>query len=193
MRGQGRAKQIGAVAVAGVGALTLAWVLVGCDSVTEAIGESLPTGRAEPCPEGGVRLAEGEGNAAMGLRVVDFQLVNCGSAAYRLEGYPEVRLLDAEDRPLQVDIGHGTNGVTSSPDDGDAPPRPVTLQPGQAATTALMWRNLVTDSTVPAAEGRVLELVPKPGAPRLTLRLSAPVDLGDTGKLGLGAWSALAR
>ncbi|MFB6578158.1 DUF4232 domain-containing protein [Streptomyces sp. NPDC056402] len=193
MRGQGRAKQIGAVAVAGVGALTLAWVLVGCDSVMEAIGESLPTGRAEPCPEGGVRLAEGDGNAAMGLRVVDFQLVNCGSAAYRLEGYPEVRLLDGEDRPLQVEIGHGANGVTSFPADGDAPPRAVTLQPGQAAMTALMWRNLVTDSTVPAAEGRVLELVPKPGAPRLTLRLSAPVDLGDTGKLGLSAWSALAR
>ncbi|WP_327732487.1 DUF4232 domain-containing protein [Streptomyces nojiriensis] len=190
MRGLGRTKQIGAVAVAG--ALAMAWVLVGCDSVMEAIGESLPTGRAEPCPEGGVRLAEGEGNAAMGLRVADFQLVNCGSAAYLLEGYPEIRLLDGEDRPLQADIGHGTNGVTSSAADEDVPRR-VTLQPGQAATTGLLWRNLVTDSSVPAVEGRVLELVPKPGAPRLTLRLSTPVDLGDTGKLGLSAWSALAR
>ncbi|MFF4429682.1 DUF4232 domain-containing protein [Streptomyces sp. NPDC001513] len=192
MRGQGWAKRIGAVA--GAGALTLAWVLVGCDSVMEAMGESLPTGRPEPCPEGGVRLVEGEGNAAMGLRVADFQLINCGSAAYRLEGYPEIRLLDGEDRPLQVDIGHGTHGVTSSAAaDGDAPPRRVTLEPGQAATTGLLWRNLVTGSTVPAAEGRVLELVPKPGAPRLTLRLSAPVDLGDTGKLGLSAWSAPGR
>ncbi len=191
MRGQGRAKQIGAVAVAG--ALTLAWVLVGCDSVMEAMGESLPTGRAEPCPQGGVRLAEGEGNAAMGLRVADFQLVNCGSEPYLLEGYPEIRLLDGEDRPLQVDIGHGTNGVTSSAADGDAPPPRVTLQPGQAATTGLLWRNLVTDSSMPAAEGRVLDLVPRPGAPRLTLRLSVPVDLGDTGRLGLSAWSSLAR
>ncbi|WP_328923543.1 DUF4232 domain-containing protein [Streptomyces sp. NBC_00190] len=189
MRGQGRAKRIGA----GAGAMALAWVLVGCDSAMEAIGESLPTRRAEPCPEGGVRLAEGEGNSAMGLRVTDFQLVNCGWAAYVLEGYPEIRLLDGEDRPLQVDIGHGTNGVTSSAAGGDAPPQRVTLQPGQAATTRLLWRNLVTDSTVPAAEGRVLELVPKPGAPRLTLRLSAPVDLGNTGKLGLSAWSAFAR
>lgn len=57
MRGQGRTKQIGAVAVAG--ALTLAWVLVGCDSVMEAIGESLPTGRAEPCPEGGGAAGRG--------------------------------------------------------------------------------------------------------------------------------------
>ncbi|WP_405532456.1 DUF4232 domain-containing protein [Streptomyces avidinii] len=191
MRGQGRVKRIGAVA--GAGALALAWVLVGCDSVMEAMGETLPKGRAEPCPEGGVRLAEGEGNAAMGLRVTDFLLVNCGSAAYVLEGYPEIRLLDGEDRPLQVDIGHGTNGVTSPGADGDEPPRRVTLQPGQAARTGLLWRNLVTDSTVPAAEGQVLELVPKPGAPRLTLRLSAPVDLGNTGKLGLSAWSALAR
>ncbi|MFJ3723197.1 DUF4232 domain-containing protein [Streptomyces sp. NPDC090045] len=191
MRGQGRAKRIGVVA--GASALVLAWVLVGCDSVMEAIGESLPTGRAEPCPEGGVRLAEGEGNAAMGLRAADFQLVNCGSAAYVLEGYPEIRLLDGEGRPLQVDIGHGTNGVTSSAADGDSPLQRVTLQPGQAATTGLLWRNLVTDSTVPAVEGRVLELVPKPGASRLTLRLNKPVDLGDTGKLGLSAWSALAR
>ncbi|MEU7729171.1 DUF4232 domain-containing protein [Streptomyces sp. NPDC040724] len=191
MRGLGRAKRIGVVA--GAGALVLAWVLVGCDSVMEAIGESLPTGRAEPCPEGGVRLAEGEGNAAMGLRVADFQLVNCGSAAYVLEGYPEIRLLDGEGRPLQVDIGHGTNGVTASAAGEDGPLQRVTLQPGQAATTGLLWRNLVTDSTVPAVEGRVLELVPKPGAPRLTLRLNTPVDLGDTGKLGLSSWSALAR
>ncbi|CAM5654065.1 DUF4232 domain-containing protein [Streptomyces avidinii] len=163
MRGQGRAKRIGAVA--GAGALALAWVLVGCDSVMEAMGESLPTGRAEPCPEGGVRLAEGEGNAAMGLRVADFQLVNCGSAAYVLEGYPEIRLLDSEDRPLQVDIGHGTNGVTSPAAGGDAPPRRVTLQPGQAGTTGLLWRNLVTDSTVPAAEGQVLDSSPSRARP----------------------------
>lgn len=129
----------------------------------------------------------------MGLRVADFQLVNCGSVAYVLEGYPEIQLLDAADRPVQVDIGHGANGVTSSAGGMDAPPQRVTLQPGQAATTGLVWRNLVTDSTVPAAEGRTLRLVPKPGAPRLALRLSAPVDLGNTGNLGLSPWSALAR
>lgn len=177
--------------MAGAGALTL--MLVGCDSVMESIGEAPPSGRAEPCPEGGVRLAEGEVNAAMGLRSSDFQLVNCGSAAYVLEGYPEVRLLDGEDRPLRVDIGHGTNGVTTSTAGSAAPPKRVTLQPGQAATTGLLWRNLVTDSTVPATEGRVLELVPKPGAPRLTLRLNAPVDLGNTAKVGLSPWSALAH
>ncbi|MCX5198212.1 DUF4232 domain-containing protein [Streptomyces sp. NBC_00249] len=189
MGGPGWAKRIGCLA----GVLALAGaVAVGCDPLMEAMGEAAPTGPPDPCPEGGVRLLEGDGNAAMGLRVAGFQLVNCGSAAYVLEGYPEVRLLDGQNRPVQVDIGHGTNGVTP-PDGPDAPPRQVTLQPGQAATTSLLWRNLVTEAAGPAAEGRVLELVPKPGAPRLTLRLRAPVDLGGTGKAGLSAWSALAR
>lgn len=143
----------------------------------------------ERCPEGGVRLREGAGDAAMGLRIADIQLVNCGAQPYVLEGYPEVRMLDKEGAPVEVAIGPGSRGITSAVPSVDDPPRKVVLEPGQAASVALLWRNLVTDSTVSAVEGWELEITPRAGAPRLSLRLTHPVDLGNTGKLGTGAWT----
>jgi hypothetical protein len=57
----------------------------------------------------------------------------------------------------------------------------------------MVWRNLVTDSSVPAATGWALEIEPRPGAPRLRLALTRPLDLGNTGKLGLGPWTEAPR
>ncbi|MEU8773879.1 DUF4232 domain-containing protein [Streptomyces sp. NPDC048606] len=164
---------------------------VRADGLPTAPTDTPATPSATAC-EGGVRLLEGPGNAAMGLRVADFQLINCGSGDYVLNGYPEIRLLDGQGRPVEVHVGHGTNGVTIM-DNFDAPPRKVTLRPGQAASVGLVWRNTVTEVSTPPAEGRVLELTPKPGAPRLRLPLASPVDLGTTGRLGLSAWSAVSR
>ncbi|MFG2979932.1 DUF4232 domain-containing protein [Streptomyces sp. NPDC048258] len=143
---------------------------------------------ALPCPEGGVRLLEGSGDAAMGLRLEGYELVNCGTDEYVLEGYPEVRLLDGEQRPVEVAVGHGSAPVTSQVPAVDAAPGRVSLAPGQAASMVMVWRNRVTDVTVPAVEGWVLEVTPKPGAPRLAIRLTRPVDLGNTGQLGIGPW-----
>ncbi|MEU3727031.1 DUF4232 domain-containing protein [Streptomyces sp. NPDC031705] len=151
-----------------------------------------PTPTAGPCPEGGVRLLEDAGDAAMGLRVAGLRLVNCGAEAYVLQGHPELRLLDGQERPVEVSVGQGSNGIASSTG-LDAAPQPVTLAPGEAASVALLWRNLVTEAGAPPVEGWVVDLVPKPGAPRLRLRLSAPVDLGHAGKLGVGPWTAVAR
>ncbi|MET9318980.1 DUF4232 domain-containing protein [Streptomyces sp. NPDC003038] len=143
------------------------------------------------CPEGGVRLTEGGGDAAMGLRVESIRVVNCGAEPYVLDGYPEMRLLDEEQAPMDVTVAHGSAGITSSLPSADEPPERVTLAPGEAASMTLVWRNRVTDGT--AAEGWVLDVSPRPGAPRLTLRLTRPVDLGDTGKLGIGPWRAAAH
>ncbi|MGW6834933.1 DUF4232 domain-containing protein [Streptomyces sp. NPDC054949] len=192
MSRHGWGRQVGAV----VGALALVGALTGCDALAEELGEAYPSAEPVPCPEGGVRLLEGEGNAAMGLRVADVQLLNCGAGVYELEGHPEVRLLDRERRPLEVSVAPGNNGVTGTgtgtgtgEDAGDdAPPQKVVLLPGQAASTGLVWRNLVTDGTARATEGWVLEVVPKPGAPRLTLELKYPVDLGNTGRMGVSPW-----
>ncbi|MET9883646.1 DUF4232 domain-containing protein [Streptomyces sp. NPDC006430] len=147
----------------------------------------------ETCPEGGVQLREGFGDAAMGLRVADIELVNCGTQPYVLDGYPEVRLLDKQRVPVEVAVVHGSDGITTSVPSVDGSPQRVELQPGQAATVALVWRNLVNDSTVPAAEGWVLDVRPRPGAPRVGLELTHSVDLGNTGKLGIGPWTAAAR
>ncbi|MGW5849914.1 DUF4232 domain-containing protein [Streptomyces sp. NPDC055254] len=150
-----------------VGAVALVGVLTGCDALAEELGEAYPSAEPVPCPEGGVRLLEGEGNAAMGLRVADVQLLNCGAGVYELEGHPEVRLLDREGRPVEVSVAPGNNGVTGTGEDagGGAPPQRVVLRPGQAASTGLVWRNLVTDGTARAAEGWVLRSYPSRGRP----------------------------
>ncbi|MFG2297117.1 DUF4232 domain-containing protein [Streptomyces sp. NPDC048603] len=144
------------------------------------------------CPPDGILLREGTGDAAMGLRVEDIELFNCGTAPYELDGYPDIRLLDAQKSPVQVQVGHGSNGISTGTGFDD-PPRKLVLQPNQSASFGLLWRNLVTDSTVPATEGRHLDVQPRPGAPRQTLTLTRPIDLGNTGKLGLGPWRESAR
>ncbi|MFE2876206.1 DUF4232 domain-containing protein [Streptomyces roseus] len=145
------------------------------------------------CPPGGVRLVEGAGDAAMGLRVADVQLVNCGTEAYVLEGYPEIRLLDAKRAPVEAAVQHGGAGIAAAPTGAEGDAHRIELRPGQAAGFGMVWRNLVTDSTVPAAEGWVLEVTPRAGAPRVELELRHRVDLGNTGKLGIGPWKAAAR
>lgn len=154
---------------------------------------SAPPASAEPCPEGGVRLVEMDGDAAMGLRVANFQLVNCGAEPYVLEGYPQLSLRDDRNGPVEVAVEHGSAGITTGTQNLDEAPERVTLAPGQAALFGIVWRNLVTDSAVVATTARIVEVEPRPGAPRLWLRLAAPVDLGNTGKLGLGPWRPLVR
>ncbi|MFJ3199139.1 DUF4232 domain-containing protein [Streptomyces sp. NPDC086989] len=195
-----------------VGGVLLAGLVVGCDTppppapapgpswggaapsprtsrpVPPAVGSLQP----DACPEGGVRLREGGGDSAMGLRVADIQLVNCGAQPYVLEGYPEIRLLDRKRAPVDVTVVHGTDGITGALTGVDGAPQQVELRPGQAATVGMVWRNLVTDTTVAAVEGWVVDVTPRPGAPRLQLELGHSVDLGNTGKLGIGPWRALA-
>ncbi|MFE5763415.1 DUF4232 domain-containing protein [Streptomyces sp. NPDC056492] len=154
---------------------------------------SPPAAAAPACPEGGVRLVEGAGDAAMGLRVADVRLVNCGTRPYVLEGYPEIRLLDGKRAPVEVAVQHGGEGIAAAPTGTEGDPLRVELRPGQAAGFGMVWRNLVTDSTVPAAEGWVLEVTPRAGAPRVELELRHSVDLGNTGKLGISPWRAADR
>ncbi|MEU5158782.1 DUF4232 domain-containing protein [Streptomyces sp. NPDC020875] len=137
------------------------------------------------CPPSGVRIAADQGNAAMGLRDVGVTLTNCGTRPYALNGHPGLTPLDEDHRPL--------DGVRILPGGGDialvtgfdAAPEPLTLKPGESATTALMWRNTHTGHGA-AANAPYVRLVPKPGAPPVTL--IPELDLGTTGKLGVGAW-----
>ncbi|MEV7443480.1 DUF4232 domain-containing protein [Streptomyces sp. NPDC091204] len=197
-----------------VGGVVVAGVLAGCSTppappaapgptsgpqvratpqVTEARPNRNSPAPEDKCPEGGVRLVETGGDAAMGLRVEGFQLVNCGTEPYVLEGYPEVSLRDSRNDPLEVTVEHGAEGITTGVPNIDAAPARVTLAPGQAASWSVVWRNLVTDATVTATTVPVLEIAPRPGAPRLWLRLARPFDLGNTGKLGIGPWTAATR
>ncbi|MFI6447161.1 DUF4232 domain-containing protein [Kitasatospora sp. NPDC050543] len=138
------------------------------------------------CGDSGILTRVGAEDAAMGLRVMTVELVNCGTEPYRLNGYPRIRVLDKARRPLAVEIGHGTAGIATI-EKFDPPARPVTLRAGERATVGLVWRNTVTLSDVPAAEGRFIEITLPDGQPRQVV--AADLDLGNTGRLGVSAWA----
>ncbi|MEU6341474.1 DUF4232 domain-containing protein [Streptomyces sp. NPDC046977] len=135
------------------------------------------------CPPSGVRLTADQGDAAMGLRVVGLHLENCSAAPYHLDGYPQLQLFDAAHRPVTgIKIRHGSSGSVGA--EFDAPPRPLTLQPGETASSGLTWRNTVTDGT--PVDAPYVRVRARPGAD--PVMVTPELDLGTTGKLGVSAW-----
>jgi len=149
---------------------------------------SVPTAEASsasgPCPASGLHVYADQGDAAMGLRVVGLHLVNCGTAPYDLNGYPGLELLNEDHEKVDgVRILHGTDGISTGAGGGGSP-RPVVLKPGEAARTTLAWRN--TTQAGDAVNAPYVRVRPKPGAAPVTV--IPELDLGTTGKLGVGPW-----
>lgn len=139
---------------------------------------------AGPCPPSGIRVTLGNGDAAMGLRVVGLHLENCSTRAYHIDGYPQLQLLDEDRKPVTgVEVLHGGDGI-SSVTGFDDPPRPVTLKPGQSASAGLMWRNTVTVGT--PVNLPYVRVKAKAGA--RPVMVTPELDLGTTGKLGVSPW-----
>ncbi len=134
------------------------------------------------CPRSGVLVRASGINAAMGLRAMGLELVNCGVRTYRVRGYPLVRVLDAGYAPLDLDVINGRSAVTALAS-VDAAPRTVTLRPGESAWATLVWRTTARD-------GVHLTVTPAPGQPPQTVTPEGGIDLGDTGRLGVGPWTA---
>jgi hypothetical protein len=147
-----------------------------------------PSGTAVGCPESGVAITVGEVEGAMGLRALGIQLTNCGTRDHTTNGYPAVRVLDDDRRPLDITVGNGSAPV-SAPDSYDVPPRPVTVRPGERVTARVLWRNTLTEASVPAVEGRYLEIAPAPGEPPQIVAPNGGIDLGNTGRLAVNAWA----
>lgn len=164
-------------------------LLAGCDVRVvpvepTASNVTVPVPGARGC-EDGVRFAVVAGDSAMGLRVVDFEVVNCGTAPYRVSGYPGIRLFDAGRRPVAVSVEHGGGSIATIPDN---PPADFTLRPGERARSGVVWRNLVTDSAT-AVTAAYLEVTTGEGAPWRDVPLAGDtIDLGNTGKIGVRAW-----
>ncbi|MEU6022242.1 DUF4232 domain-containing protein [Micromonospora sp. NPDC047134] len=146
---------------------------------------SAGAGSPGPCPADGVRISYLEVSAAMGLRAMALELVNCGSRPYRLHGYPELRLLDNDGNLIRVRVIPGAREITSG---FDFPPRPLTLAPGEAAGATVLWRNLVDDPTVVATNAERLEVAPAEGQPTREVAIEGPIDLGNTNRVGVSAW-----
>jgi hypothetical protein len=147
-----------------------------------------PTSTAVVCPESGVAITAGEVDSAMGLRALGIRLTNCGTLDYTANGYPVVRVLDADRHPLDITVGNGSAPI-SAPDSYDVPPRPVTLRPGEQVTARVLWRNTVTDSTMPATDGHYLEIASAVGEPPQIVAPRGGIDLGTTGRLAVNPWA----
>ncbi|MEU8069567.1 DUF4232 domain-containing protein [Micromonospora sp. NPDC048169] len=140
---------------------------------------------AATCSPEGIAITELGVSAAMGLRAMGLELVNCGDRPYELRGYPAVTLRDADGDPIRVRVIPGAAPITSG---FDQPPTRIVLAPGERAGAALIWRNLVTDATVVATDGTELDVAPVAGRPAYPVALDGPIDLGNTGRLGVSAW-----
>ncbi|MEU5548357.1 MULTISPECIES: DUF4232 domain-containing protein [unclassified Micromonospora] len=184
-----------------VALLTAFALLAGC-APTDASGNvpgDGPTEQADPatspttagpdapevCPESGVRIRYLGVSAAMGLRAMGVELVNCGDRPYKLRGYPALRLFDGEGAPITVRVVEGAAGIASGFDD---PPRPLVLAPGATAGAAVIWRNLVDDPTVVATDAARVEIAAAKGQPGQELDMEGPIDLGNTDRIGVSAW-----
>ncbi|WP_433264751.1 DUF4232 domain-containing protein [Micromonospora vinacea] len=121
----------------------------------------------------------------MGLRALGLELVNCGERPYQLNGYPVLHVFDEQREPIMLRVVNGAKEITSG---FDQPPREVTLATGERATAVVLWRNLVTDSTVVATNGEFLTVAPAAGQPAEEVDPDGPIDLGNTGRIGVSAW-----
>ncbi|MER7347475.1 DUF4232 domain-containing protein [Streptomyces aurantiacus] len=135
----------------------------------------------------GVLVEPGPVDAAMGLRAMTVTLTHCGTGTYRLNGYPDLRVLDADREPLDVRGLKGTDEITTGM--RDPGPHPVALAPRQSATVAVVWRNTYTDTTNPAVHAPHLRVVAGPGAPARTVTPHGGIDLGSTGRIATTAWT----
>ncbi|MEU5335466.1 DUF4232 domain-containing protein [Streptomyces asoensis] len=168
------------------GASRVTTVRVG--EVTKVPADEAPA-EAGVCPTSGVRLTADDGDAAMGLRVVGLVLENCGERDYTLDGYPQVSLMDEDREPVEgVRVLKGSGGIATVAGFDD-PPRPVTLKPGQRASAGLMWRNTTGSGT--AVDVPYVRVRARSGAD--PVMVTPHLDLGTTGKLGVGPWRAAKR
>ncbi|MEV4640581.1 DUF4232 domain-containing protein [Actinoplanes sp. NPDC049548] len=162
--------------------------VVPSDPVPFPSGRPKPSASAVTCPPEGVRLGVGEGDAAMGLRVLSITLVNCGSRTYRLNGYPAVRCLDELRAALKVRVLHGVKQIVGTDLPWDGPPEPVVLRPGQSAGTGVAWRNTYDDIRKPPVTVRFLDIAPVAGRPSQVVGPEGGLDLGSTGRIAVSAW-----
>ncbi|GAA3434958.1 DUF4232 domain-containing protein [Kutzneria kofuensis] len=163
-------------------------LLVGCSAPAPTPQPTTTTTTTAEPPHGPL-ISLGATDAATGLRVVPIRLANCGSAPLTVNGYPALRVLDDDHQPIDVKVDNGADSVALVPS-LQHPPTTFTLEPGQQAEAAVLWKNTVTDSTVVATSGTYFDVAPASGQPWQTRKPDGPIDLGNTGKLGVSPWTA---
>jgi len=139
------------------------------------------------CPATGLRAAASEIAAAMGLRAMTVNLVNCGNRAVTLNGYPGARLADEDGDRLTIAVKHGVSAVAMI-DALEFPPRRFTLRPGETAESHFVWRNTTEFTPDGPATATALDVAVADGRPYQAVPLPGSMDLGTTGKLAVSPW-----
>ncbi|GAB3662127.1 DUF4232 domain-containing protein [Glycomyces tarimensis] len=155
---------------------------------TEPVPDDTETPAEEPAPDAGACTEEGfqititEPSAAMGIRAVGIDLVNCGAEAIEVNGYPVVEVLHGG-ATIEVEVHEGSGQLT------DPGPTAITVEPGGSVSAGMLWRNKV-ESADPAdvVNATALAMTYAEGAPTIVVTPSYPIDLGTTRYLEVTAW-----
>ncbi|MEV4881295.1 DUF4232 domain-containing protein [Streptomyces cyaneofuscatus] len=113
----------------------------------------------EACPASGAVVTMGEVQALLMSRAVVLTLTNCGSAPYRVDGYPSVQALgeDGERLPVKVNPAGSKFGR-------DQGPEALTLKPGATVKSMLAWVSTQEGGELVMADALELAAAPDAGA-----------------------------
>ncbi|TDX03090.1 uncharacterized protein DUF4232 [Kribbella sp. VKM Ac-2566] len=147
---------------------------------TPTVGRRTPTPPPPTCPASGAMITVGPVEPALGHRAVVLKLTNCRTAPITVNGYPDVAVLNARRRTMNVTIEHGTSYMARDPG-----PTRIRLRKGESALAAVSW-----SSTVEVAEDKASGTYLAVARHRDERPVTWPVDtdLGTTAKVTLTAW-----
>jgi hypothetical protein len=132
------------------------------------------------CPPSGASITVGEVDAALGHRAVVVKLTNCRAQTLTVNGYPDIKVLDAKKLPMQVKVTHGLSYMAIDPG-----PAKLRLHKGESVLAAASWANIV-DAGVDKASGTYLSVAAAAGDHPTIWPVDT--DLGTTAKVTLTAW-----
>ncbi|CAM5557010.1 DUF4232 domain-containing protein [Streptomyces albus] len=138
---------------------------------------SAPPGK---CPASGVVVDMGPVETGMMHRAVVLTLTNCGRKPYAVDGYPWVRALGEDGRPLPVKVNEDGSYFG-----GDPGPRKLLLDPGLTVKSILAW--VSTPEGGDLIEGDALAISAAPGLPVRVFPLEGH-DIRLMDELNTTAW-----
>ena len=124
------------------------------------------------CTNGQLSLLAGSGDAATGHRMFAFTATNISEVPCVLDGYPDFAFGNDESGDLGVNVFHGGSFMTE-----DAGASPVTLAPGDRATTMLGWN---ANATAGVFATQTIWAAPYAGAERLPFPEELDITAGST-------------
>ncbi|MFB9904012.1 DUF4232 domain-containing protein [Allokutzneria oryzae] len=133
-----------------------------------------------PVPEPCLAIKPGIVDAALGFRQLGLEMTNCGTKPYEVNGYPVVKLFDADHNLLDITVGHSATA--------DPGPKPLTIKPGESLEAHFSWRNTVTDIDRVPLTATTLEVAPLEGLPAQKADPKTKLDMGNTSQANVTAW-----